>query len=139
MARGAKPKIYDAELVERVRRLYDDGLTQAEVAREVGLSQKVVWNLMRRHGIRSRAQAKRDQCGPANANWKGDGAAYSTFHRRVEDARGRPQACDQCGTTEATVYEWANLTGRYDDPSDYRRMCRSCHRKYDNARRGGGA
>ena len=28
-------------------------------------------------------------------------------------------------------YDWANLTGHYDDPNDYKRMCRSCHWKYD--------
>jgi hypothetical protein len=36
MPSGAKPKIYPADLVSRVQALYADGLTQAEVALEVG-------------------------------------------------------------------------------------------------------
>ena len=32
------------------------------------------------------------------------------------------------------TYDWANLTGDYADVSDFARMCRSCHRRYDNAR-----
>jgi hypothetical protein len=36
---------------------------------------------------------------------------------------------------EKKRYEWANLTGRYDDVKDYARMCISCHRKYDKKRR----
>lgn len=40
--------------------------------------------------------------------------------------------CEICGTTDADKsYDWANLTGKYDDPSDYKRMCRSCHAKQD--------
>lgn len=32
-------------------------------------------------------------------------------------------------------YLWANLTGRYQDVNDYRRMCASCHGRFDAARR----
>jgi hypothetical protein len=35
----------------------------------------------------------------------------------------------------ATRYEWANLTGSYGDPGDYERMCVTCHRRFDAARR----
>jgi hypothetical protein len=138
MPRGALPKVYDAELVESVRARYGAGRTQAEIAVDLGLTQKVVWNLMRRHGIQARVAAKRDQRGAKNARWRGDDAGYQALHLRVEAARGKPQMCSRCGTTNpAKTYEWANLTGDYRDVNDYERMCRSCHKLYDNARVGG--
>lgn len=40
--------------------------------------------------------------------------------------------CDVCGTEDKSKsYDWANLTGDYDNPQDFKRMCRSCHWKYD--------
>lgn len=139
MPRGALPKVYDQPLVDRVAALYARGLTQAEIAREVGRSQKVVWNVMRRHGIAARVAAKRNQSGPANHKWKGDSASYSAFHFRVEAARGKPSKCEDCGTTTAKRFEWANLTGRYEDVNDYKRLCCSCHHKLDGHVRNLGA
>lgn len=70
--------------------------------------------------------------GEKHPTWKGEDAGYFAMHVRVNAARGRPQHCEQCGTTDPSkTYEWASLTHRYDDVDDYRRMCRSCHRKYD--------
>jgi hypothetical protein len=136
---GSKPKTYPADLVGRVRHLYDTGLTQDEIASELGLTQKIIWNLMRRHGLPTRPQAKREQRGPRNHMWRGDEAGYQACHLRVEQRRGKPGRCERCGTTDPErTYEWANLTGHYHDPDDYERMCRSCHRRYDNARRRGG-
>ena len=77
--------------------------------------------------------------GPAHGKWKGDSAGYVAFHQRLGRLRGKPQHCERCGTTDPDKqYEWANLTGRYEDPADYQRMCKSCHRSYDMARRLGG-
>lgn len=132
MPRGAKPKAYDAALVERVRSLYEQGQTQAEVAFTLGLTQKVVWNIMRRHSIAARAATPRDQWGKNNPAWKGDGAGKQALHRRLYARFGKPNRCSQCGTTEATYYDYANLTGRYEDLSDYAPMCRSCHATYDS-------
>ena len=132
MTRGAKPKVYPAELVERIACLYGKGMTQHEVAIEVNLSQKVVWNIMRRHGINARVAAKRDQRGPANASWKGEFAGYHAFHRRLYAKHGKPLCCSVCGSSDpARSYDYANLTGRYQDMDDFAAMCRSCHWKYD--------
>ena len=74
-----------------------------------------------------------DQRGSKNPTWRGDHASYKAFHTRVKVLRGSPQACEVCGTEEPSKrYEWANLTGRYQDPWDYKRMCSSCHRKADH-------
>ena len=46
------------------------------------------------------------------------------------------EECDEkVGNTfaddESKKYDWANLTGNYNDPKDYKRMCKSCHLRYD--------
>lgn len=133
---GRPPKEYPTELVDRVRSLYcDEGMTQAEVATQVGLTQKVVFNIMRRHGIPRRVAAKRDQRGPTNHMWKGDDAKYAALHLRVAAARGKPSVCAACDTTASPKFEWANLTGDYANVNDYVRLCGPCHKRMDAARR----
>lgn len=108
------------------------GLTQTEIAAKWGTTQRVVWRAMRKHGIKARVAAKRNQRGPNNDSWKGDAAGYHALHLRVAKALGKPMKCDVCGTTDPTkTYDWANLSGRYYDLRDYVRMCRSCHWKRD--------
>ena len=131
MPRGAKPKQYHERFVARVRELYESGLTQSEIAAQIGRSQKVIWNCMRRHGIQARTAAPRNQFGEANANWKGEDAGKQAFHRRLYALHGKPAKCTVCGTTESEHYDYANLSGRYEDINDYASMCRSCHWKYD--------
>lgn len=131
MPRGAKPKQYHERFVTRVRELYESGMTQAEIAAEVGSSQKVVWSCMRRHGVAARIAVPRDQRGDKNAGWKGDQAGKQAFHRRLYAKFGKPEKCTVCETTESKHYDYANLSGRYEDPSDYAAMCRSCHWRYD--------
>lgn len=73
-----------------------------------------------------------DQSGKNNPNWKGIRAKYQAFHKRLYTQMGKPKKCDICGTEDENKhYDWANLTGKYNDPKDYKRMCRSCHCKYD--------
>lgn len=131
MPRGSKLKIYDDHLVTRVSDLYAAGHTQSEVAAMIGVSQKVVYNVMRRHGIKARVAAKRDQRGEKNSTWKGAAAKYDALHIRVQVLRGAPSKCETCGTTTAKAFDWANLTGNYQDPWDYKRLCRSCHHRLD--------
>lgn len=58
---------------------------------------------------------------------------YSHYHQSVRRKRGKPNQCDVCGSKNdvSKTYEWANLTGKYQDINDYQRMCRSCHRNHD--------
>lgn len=118
----------------RAIQLYESGATQKGVAAALGVSQGVIWKTLHRHGIVCRPQAHlRHSCGSANPRWKGAGASYTAFHQRLYTLFGNPRLCSVCGTTIAKRYDWANMTGRYDDPADYRRMCRSCHFKRDRA------
>ncbi|WP_411102494.1 hypothetical protein [Streptomyces sp. cmx-4-9] len=129
-------KDYDPELVAKVRELYEAGHTMREVAQLTGTTHKVLQRLMPRHGIARRKAIKRDQSGENNPMWKGEAAGYQALHLRVESVRGKPNHCQKCGTSATDQrYEWANLTGRYGDVSDYQRLCVPCHRKLDSARR----
>jgi transposase-like protein len=83
-----------------------------------------------------RVRQGRYRSGPDNPSWKGDDAGYKALHLRVQQLRGTPSKCERCGRSDdAVVYDWANLTGRYEDPADYERMCRPCHRVFDADRR----
>lgn len=67
------------------------------------------------------------------AMWKGDNVGYVGLHNWVRKWKGTPSLCENCGTTEAKKFEWANVDHKYNRIlEDYIRMCTSCHRKYDN-------
>jgi len=124
-----RTQIDDKKLVE----LYESGMTQIEVAESLGVGRKVVANAMQRLGIKARVAKKRNQWGENNDGWKGGDAGLSAKHRRLHRAFGQPSKCDVCGTVDKSKsYDWANLTGDYDNPADFKRMCRSCHWKYDD-------
>jgi hypothetical protein len=140
MPRGAKPKIYPSDLVRSVRDLYGQGHSQEEVAVLIGLRQQVVSRLMRRAGIPRRPQIKRDQRGARNSSWKGTAATYAAAHYRVYALRGQPSHCEECGSTDpARRYQWASISKNYADPYDYRRLCASCHSRFDYVIRNLGA
>ena len=56
---------------ETVAKMYESGMTQAEIGKELGVSQKTVWKFMRSHGIKARKAAKRYQLREKNASWRG--------------------------------------------------------------------
>jgi hypothetical protein len=57
---------------------------------------------------------------------------YRKLHYWVEKQLGKPMLCWECGSTNRTRYEWANISRKYlKDTSDWKRMCVSCHQKYD--------
>jgi hypothetical protein len=116
--------------------LHNEGYTQMQLANEFNVGRKVVSNAIKRLGLKSHKATKRNQWGSKNDNWRGKEATLVNKHRRLYRAFGQPSKCEVCGTEDKSkTYDWANLTGNYDDPKDFKRMCRSCHRKYDNQRR----
>ena len=115
-----------------IRHLYESGMTQIEIAKELNTTQRSVCLFMIKCGIEARIAAKRNQFGENNHTWKGKLVTYKSAHSRVYAARGRPMKCEHCGTTNQKFkYDWANVSGNYHDPGDYIRLCRSCHCKYD--------
>ena len=125
---------YPIAMIGAVNQLYRQGMSQDTIAITLGISQKVVWRLMRQHGMRTRNRKEAALRKGANPNWKGSGACYTALHQRVRRQLGIPQKCEECGRADDTLYEWANQSGRYDEPSDYRRLCVRCHRRQDYRR-----
>ena len=121
----------------KAKRMYEEGMTQVEIAAALSTTQKVIYNLFRRNGYKCRVAAKRDQRGEKNHMWKGTDAVYSSMHERVYNLLGHPCKCEICGATEPSKrYEWANVTGDYNDVNGYKRMCVPCHRKFDKSEKG---
>ena len=119
-------------MLNKAIKLYESGMTQQEVAKELGITQKMVWGLFRKAGYKCRVAKKRNQEGGNNASWKGDKAGYAAHHYRVQKLRGKPSMCAMCETTTAKRFEWASVTGEYNNIFDYVRLCKSCHSKFDN-------
>lgn len=116
----------DAEIERGIRASVAEGHTYATVAEVVGVSRQRIHQIIR-GTPNTIAGLPRDE--------------YGRLHYQVVKQRGKPSLCEDCGTTEASLYDWANMTGDYADPDDYRRLCRPCHRRHDAARirRGGSA
>lgn len=130
---GKKPREYPKEIVDQVVSLYQSGATVREVQATLPPGFKAQ-RIIERHIPTRRRAIKRDQTGAKNHMWKGNEATYKALHLRVATVRGKPQTCSACETTDGR-FEWANMTGRYDDPFDYVRLCCSCHRRIDAFRR----
>lgn len=131
------PKQDLPDLVEQVRALYtDQELTEREVGAQIGIGRNVVRRIMHRHGISKRRSWDYDRSGENNSRWRTGNLRYDTIHARVYAARGRPIGCTKCALQDPEArYEWANLTGNYEDVEDYARMCVPCHRCFDRDRR----
>lgn len=121
--------------IEKVRKLYLNNMTQTEIAKKLDVTQKVIFNVMKRNNIKTRKAAPRNQKGDKNNNWKAGYATYSALHIRVEIERGKPNKCEDCGTKKSKKFEWANINGNYNDVQDYKRLCICCHKAFDNRRR----
>jgi len=119
---------------KELTKLYRSGMTQSQLGKHYGVSQKVVWRWMKESNIKQRVPCNRDQQGEKNKYWKGDKATYKALHIRVQKLRGKPRKCEECGTTKAKRYEWASKTKNYKDPSDYIRLCKKCHLEMDTIR-----
>lgn len=76
-----------------------------------------------------RETVRRDSNSP---NWKGDKVGRAALHNWVERKLGKPRKCEHCKTTTARQFDWANKSQKYKrDLTDWIRLCRSCHAKYD--------
>jgi len=79
--------------------------------------------------IHQRKTIKKEELSHA---WRGDKVGKGGIHNWVQRHRGKPRVCEKCRTTEAKQYDWANISQEYKrDLSDWIRLCRSCHAKYD--------
>lgn len=75
-----------------------------------------------------------------NPKWKGDRVGYYALHAWIQRKIGKPKKCSSCGSEDRKRYEWANKSGQYKrDFSDWIRLCKPCHVKYDMSRNWGSA
>lgn len=73
--------------------------------------------------------------GEKHYNWKGGQVSYKRMHTWVNRWKGKAKICVNCGAT--MHIDWANISGLYKrDLDDYKSLCKSCHKKYDNIRKG---
>lgn len=67
--------------------------------------------------------------------WKGEQAGYAAKHEWAYRQWGNARKCEHCDSEGSMVYDWANVSGEYlRDRSDWLRLCRSCHQKFDRRR-----
>lgn len=60
--------------------------------------------------------------------WKGDQVGYLGIHTWISRKLGKPNKCEQCGTTQSKGFDWANISGEYKrDLKDWKRLCKRCH------------
>lgn len=92
------------------------------------------WNDIHRVSI-SRLHNYQNSDESLHPRWKGDEVGYYGTHDWITKHYGQPIGCDECGLNDSSrKYHWANLSHEYKrDRSDFKRMCVSCHRKYDYA------
>lgn len=120
----------ELDLDEAIR-LYESGLTQEEVGKKLGTTQKVIYERFKKIGYKSRIARKRNQWGDKNHMWKGDDATYAAKHHWIEKQKGKPNKCEDCGTTQGQM-DWASIDHLYlRDVNNWKRLCRKCHRKMD--------
>ena len=85
-------------------------MTQTEVAKKLGTTQKVIWHRMKEAKYKCRSAKARNQTGDKNNNLTGMEAGYSAIHYRVYKARGKASKCDECGSKNNV--EWVNINGK---------------------------
>jgi len=118
---------------DKLESLYNSGLTQKEIGELYDVCYQTVNSWMKKLKIQSRGIMHIVKAGSENPQWKGDKAGYAALHYRVSNLKGKPMSCEICGTHRKNkTYEWACI-GDYKNMDDYKRMCRSCHRKYDKS------
>lgn len=81
-----------AELVAAVRRAYAQGMTQAEIAAQVGRSQPEVNRLLRFHGSTPRARALRDHSARVRAAIRQAGGDKVRVFGSTADGTDRPDS-----------------------------------------------
>lgn len=67
-------------------------------------------------------------------NFWGTDGQYKYLHRWIKNQCGKAYSCEQSDNTCKGKFEWSNKSGDYlKDTSDWAQLCRSHHRRHDNA------
>lgn len=110
--------------------LYNSSMSTYDIAKLYGVPQGRVRNrLVKVITLRSRGS----QPGEQNNLWRGSEASYRSIHSWVGNHKPKSTCCEQCNA-QGIRLEAANISKQYHrDIEDYRWLCVSCHRAYDNA------
>jgi len=108
------------------------GLSANDIGKKLGVSSDVVRRRMVLSGFHVETHYGNMPRADSSNQWKGDRARYQAMHIRVRKKHGSPRLCSCCGCTDALGYDWANLTGHYEDLNDYVRLCKACHKRAHN-------
>lgn len=130
MQLGRRPRELDAKLFQT---LYEANKSCLEISKTCKCSRYAVYGYRLRYHYPERSpqhsKGKHIKRPPGMF-------ARTTYHANVSKLRGKPKLCDGCLLNDpAATYHWANRFGNYADPWDYDRLCASCHRYLDEARR----
>lgn len=115
--------------VEEVKNMYESGMTQSEIAVELKVTQKVIFNFMRRNGIKARVAAKRCQEGSKNSYWHG-GRTQDEFGYVMVQCKGHPRASKCGGYVPEHILVAERTIGRYLNPDEVVHHING--RKWDN-------
>lgn len=131
-------KSHAQEIVKIVRRLYSRFLSEESIGKKLGWSRSFIHSIMEKNNIKRRisywgVKEYGYQKGQKHPLWKGNEVGYKAAHDRIGRYLGKPSKCEVCGTIAAKRFEWANMSGKFYDVKDYKRMCCSCHRRHDGA------
>lgn len=104
---------------------------------EIGFSKgNVPWNKDKKlhYNVWNKGIKRTDIAGDKHPRWMGDNVGYQGVHQWLRKVLGKPSICWDCKTIKAKKYEWANISKQYKrDLKDWKRLCVSCHRKYDSS------
>lgn len=105
--------------------------------REARKKQKIVHSDITKKRIKESLLKQRDYFsnlykGEKAPSWKGEFASYTAKHIWLNKYYGKAIKCENLDCSrESTTYDWANISGKYRDRSDYLQLYRKCHRKFD--------
>lgn len=83
---------------------------------------------------------KKQKTGIESAHWIGNKVKYHSMHLWIRRVWGQPQYCEFCRINNAPknkgrkrdYFNWSMKHGTYSrERTDWIRLCRSCHCKYD--------
>lgn len=141
------PKLEDRDWL---RKKYEDGCTQQEIADLIGCSRCAVSGALKRHGIKRRSKSDAQYLGAEKRrgekawNWKGGvwngkplgpgGGLYSRWKLRKQKVEERGHVCEGCGDTEKKLHLHHLIPfffSRSNDDDNLLLLCTTCHGKME--------
>lgn len=98
--------------IDRMIELYESGMTQEEVAKELGTSQKTIQKRMKEIGYKPRVAVKRNQIAEKNSFWKGGKSIHSSGYVLLR-CPGHPRATKRGNYVFEHILEVEKIISRF--------------------------